>query len=58
MGGKEKPIAHKGKTSWWDGSLTTNCGQKFKAGDYRALGWLESVKGCPGCANSNAKHKH
>lgn len=49
-------VVHYGKRSWWDGSVTTECGLKFKSNNQKQEGWLTSVT-CPGC-KSGAKHKH
>lgn len=33
MAEKEGRTVHRGTKSWWDGTVTTLCGQKFETGD-------------------------
>ncbi|GAA4422002.1 hypothetical protein ACFQV2_40385 [Actinokineospora soli] len=42
-----KNMTHDGKRSWWDGSVTTACGQKWPKGQGQHL-WFVSVN-CPIC---------
>lgn len=59
MGSKnQKPVAHTGKKSWWDGSYKSDCGTKWENGNHRPVGWLESYTECPGCKTANKKHDH
>lgn len=37
------------KTSWWDGTVTALCGQKYKPGHYRKKLFELSPVSCPGC---------
>jgi hypothetical protein len=42
-------LVHRGKKSWWSGSVKTLCGLTLPAGTAKAPWFPIFLKACPGC---------